>query len=138
MIRLKQFKQELAKVFDDDLNTSQWHNYVDYFIVGLILLSTIQVFVSTFDLSFVFLLKPNLRGDCSAYAEVGVVEQDLYARKGFEGGIYFSAEPAGQFPIAFHCGGIVTEHVHAEIFKILPGGFNVAQYATARLSFGAT
>lgn len=50
MTKLEQFKQGLARVFDDDLKTSQWHNYVDYFIIGLILLSTLQVFVSTFTL----------------------------------------------------------------------------------------
>ena len=50
MKKTSHFKQRLARVFDDDLNTSQWHNYVDYFIIGLILLSTVQVFVSTFAL----------------------------------------------------------------------------------------
>lgn len=50
MSKIKQFKQGLARVFDDDLKTSQWHNFVDYFIIGLILLSTVQVFVSTFAL----------------------------------------------------------------------------------------
>lgn len=43
------FKQELARVFDDDLHTKQWHNYVDYAIIGLILLSTLEVFLSTYD-----------------------------------------------------------------------------------------
>lgn len=51
MSKISQFKQELARVFDDNLHTKQWHNYVDYFIIGLILLSTLQVFVSTFNLS---------------------------------------------------------------------------------------
>lgn len=50
MKSISQLKEELARVFDDNLHTRQWHNYVDYFIIGLILLSTIQVFVSTFDL----------------------------------------------------------------------------------------
>ena len=51
MSKIENFKQGLARVFDDDLHTKQWHNYVDYFIIGLILLSTLQVFVSTFDIS---------------------------------------------------------------------------------------
>lgn len=50
MKSISHLKEELARVFDDNLHTRQWHNYVDYFIIGLILLSTIQVFVSTFDL----------------------------------------------------------------------------------------
>lgn len=50
MNNIQKFKRELARVFDDNLHTRQWHNYVDYFIIGLILLSTFQVFVSTFDL----------------------------------------------------------------------------------------
>lgn len=41
----------LARVFDDNLHTKQWHNLVDYLIIGLILLSTLEVFLSTFDLS---------------------------------------------------------------------------------------
>ena len=51
MNKINKFRQGLARVFDDNLYTKQWHNYVDYFIIGLILLSTVQVFVSTFDLS---------------------------------------------------------------------------------------
>lgn len=42
-------KAELASVFDDDLHTKQWHNVVDYCIIGLILLSTLEVFLSTYD-----------------------------------------------------------------------------------------
>ena len=42
-------KQKLARVFDDDLHTKQWHNLVDYTIIGLIVLSTIEVFLSTYD-----------------------------------------------------------------------------------------
>ena len=42
-------KQELARVFDDNLHTKQWHNYVDYAIIGLIILSTVEVFLSTYD-----------------------------------------------------------------------------------------
>lgn len=45
----QQFKRELARVFDDNLYTKQWHNIVDYAIIGLIILSTIEVFLSTYD-----------------------------------------------------------------------------------------
>ena len=41
------FKQELNRVFDDNLHTKQWHNYVDYAIIGFIVLSTIEVFLLT-------------------------------------------------------------------------------------------
>ena len=51
MSKINQFKQELARVFDDDLHTKQWHNWVDYGIITLILLSTAVVFISTFDIS---------------------------------------------------------------------------------------
>ena len=46
--RIQTFKRELARVFDDNLHTKQWHNYVDYVIMGLILISTLEVFLSTF------------------------------------------------------------------------------------------
>ena len=51
MSKINQFKQGLARVFDDDLHTKQWHNWVDYGIITLILLSTAVVFISTFDVS---------------------------------------------------------------------------------------
>ncbi len=47
--KLLKFKQELNRVFDDNLHTKQWHNYVDYTIIGFIVLSTIEVFLSTYD-----------------------------------------------------------------------------------------
>ena len=47
--KLEQFRCGLARVFDDTLRTRQWHNYVDYAIVALILISTIEVFLSTYD-----------------------------------------------------------------------------------------
>lgn len=47
--KLKNFKQQLARVFDDDLRTEQWQNYVDYAIMGLIGLSTLGIFLSTYD-----------------------------------------------------------------------------------------
>ena len=46
---IQKFKQELSRVFDDDLHTKQWHNYVDYAIIGLIVISTLEVFASTYD-----------------------------------------------------------------------------------------
>ena len=45
------FKKGLARVFDENLHTRQWHNYVDYAIIGLILLSTAEIFISTFHIS---------------------------------------------------------------------------------------
>ncbi len=48
---IRGFKKELARVFDDNLHTKQWHNYVDYVIIGLILLSTAEIFISTFPIS---------------------------------------------------------------------------------------
>ena len=50
-MRTQSFKKELARVFDDNLHTKQWHNYVDYAIIGLILLSTAEIFISTFPIS---------------------------------------------------------------------------------------
>ena len=47
--KIEQFKRELSRVFDDNLHTKQWHNYVDYAIIGLIVLSTVEVFLSTYD-----------------------------------------------------------------------------------------
>ena len=48
--KVQNFKQELARVFDDNLRTTkQWHNYVDYVIIGFIVLSTVEVFLSTYD-----------------------------------------------------------------------------------------
>lgn len=46
---MESFKQQLARVFDDNLRTKQWQNYVDYAIIGLIVLSTVEVFLSTYD-----------------------------------------------------------------------------------------
>ncbi len=46
---MKKLKQELARVFDDNLRTKQWQNWVDYAIIGLIIISTVEVFLSTFD-----------------------------------------------------------------------------------------
>jgi voltage-gated potassium channel len=45
------FKRALARVFDSDLRTKQWENIVDYVIIGLIVISTVSVFMSTYELS---------------------------------------------------------------------------------------
>ena len=49
MTKIQTFKQELSRVFDDNLHTKQWHNYADYAIIGLIILSTVEVFLSSYD-----------------------------------------------------------------------------------------
>lgn len=46
---VSRFKHNLGRVFDDNLHTKQWQNMVDYAIIGLILLSTLEVFLSTYD-----------------------------------------------------------------------------------------
>ena len=51
MTRVENFKKQLARVFDNDLRTQQWENYVDYAIIGLIIISTVSVFISTFNVS---------------------------------------------------------------------------------------
>jgi voltage-gated potassium channel len=49
MTNIQRFKHDLNRVFDDKLHTKQWHNIVDYFIIGMILISTIEVFLSTYN-----------------------------------------------------------------------------------------
>ena len=51
MSKIAEFKKKLARVFDNDLGTEQWGNILDYVIIGLIILSTLAVFVSTFNVS---------------------------------------------------------------------------------------
>ena len=51
MKRIESFKKQLARVFDNDLRTKEWENYVDYVIIGLIVISTFTVFLSTFKVS---------------------------------------------------------------------------------------
>lgn len=46
---MQKLKQQLARVFDDNLRTRQWQNIVDWAIIGLIVVSTVEVFLSTFD-----------------------------------------------------------------------------------------
>lgn len=47
---IKDFKKKLAVVFDNDLKTTVWSNYLDYFIISCIILSTISIFVSTLNI----------------------------------------------------------------------------------------
>lgn len=51
MDKIHQFKRLLARVFDNNLRTKQWENYGDYVIIGMIIISTISIFISTFDIS---------------------------------------------------------------------------------------
>ena len=51
MEAFENFKKQLARIFDNDLRTKQWENYPDYVIIGLIVLSTLSVFISTFNVS---------------------------------------------------------------------------------------
>lgn len=51
MTKTEEIKKQLSMVFDDNLKTKQWHNYVDYTIIGLIVISTLSIFISTFNLS---------------------------------------------------------------------------------------
>lgn len=44
------FKRELARALDDNLHTRQWHNVVDWLIIAMILMSTAEIFLSTFHL----------------------------------------------------------------------------------------
>jgi hypothetical protein len=46
---MQKFKRQLALVFDDNLRTKQWQNIADWVIIGLIIVSTVEVFLSTFD-----------------------------------------------------------------------------------------
>ena len=48
-LSLQGFKAQLARALDDDLHTRQWHNIVDWLIIGMILLSAVEIFLSTFD-----------------------------------------------------------------------------------------
>lgn len=51
MTKAEQFKSRLARVFDSNLHTRQWENYVDYVIIGLIIISTLSLFIATFEIS---------------------------------------------------------------------------------------
>jgi len=50
-MNIRDIRKELARGFDDNLHIRQWHNYVDYAIIFLILLSTAEIFISTFPIS---------------------------------------------------------------------------------------
>ena len=51
MTKIRVFKEKLARVFDNDMRTRQWENYIDYLIICLIVISTLSVFISTFNIS---------------------------------------------------------------------------------------
>lgn len=44
----KEFRHRLGLVFDDDLGTRQWYNIADWVIVGMIVLSSVEIFMATF------------------------------------------------------------------------------------------
>lgn len=48
MSKITVFKQRLARLFDDNLRTSVWRNVFDWVIIGLIVISSLEVFLSTF------------------------------------------------------------------------------------------
>ena len=48
MLKATEIKKQLGRVFDDNLNTEQWQNRVDYIIIGMIGLSTLIVFLDTY------------------------------------------------------------------------------------------
>lgn len=48
MSKITVFKQRLARLFDDNLRTSVWNNVFDWVIIGLIVISSLEVFLSTF------------------------------------------------------------------------------------------
>lgn len=49
MIKFERFREKLAFALDDNFKTKQWYNIVDYVIIGLIIISTVEIFLSTFD-----------------------------------------------------------------------------------------
>ena len=49
MTKKDNLKLSLARVFDDNMRTKQWENVADWVIIGLIIVSTIEVFLSTFE-----------------------------------------------------------------------------------------
>lgn len=49
MNRIELLRKELSHIFDDNLSTSyRWHNYFDYLIISMIIISTVEVFLSTY------------------------------------------------------------------------------------------
>ena len=51
MTKVENFKKQLVQIFDNDLSTKQWGNYIDYVIICFIIISTLSVFISTFEVS---------------------------------------------------------------------------------------
>lgn len=49
MINFERFREKLAYALDDNLKTRQWYNCLDYIIIGLIVISTVAIFLSTFN-----------------------------------------------------------------------------------------
>lgn len=47
---IRTFKEDLAAVFDDNLHTKKWHNIADWLIISLIIISTLEIFLSTFNI----------------------------------------------------------------------------------------
>lgn len=47
----RKLRKDLALVFDDNLETRKWKNVVDYTIIGVILLSTVEIFLCTFNIT---------------------------------------------------------------------------------------
>lgn len=48
---IREFRHNLGLVFDDDLGTGTWYNVVDWVIVFMILLSAVEIFMSTLPVS---------------------------------------------------------------------------------------
>lgn len=46
--KLREFRYQLGRVFDDDLGTRQWYNIADWVIVFMIILSSVEIFLATF------------------------------------------------------------------------------------------
>lgn len=49
MTKLEKIKRKLVCVFDDNLHTKVWHNVADWAIIVLIIISSLEVFLSTFE-----------------------------------------------------------------------------------------
>lgn len=47
---IENLKADLAYALDDNLHTRKWHNVVDWLIVAMILISTTEIFLSTFNI----------------------------------------------------------------------------------------
>lgn len=50
-IKIRYFQKQLADALDDDLSTRRWHNIIDYVIIAMILVSSVEIFISTFNVS---------------------------------------------------------------------------------------